>query len=179
MKRRASLLLAGVVLGACSGDDPADTERAVEVVAAELVATPRAEFRDDAAPRCIAEQVVERLGLERLGEVGLDVDRGTPPRLWQPELTEAEGDQVFAAYEHCIDFEQRDVEGFVEDDGLTEDQARCVSRAYRASGIPRAHALEPPHSTVAELTPERLAAHEDLDVFLTATKDACRDWIRE
>jgi hypothetical protein len=157
----------------------AETARAIEIVEAELLAVPRVDFRSDDEPGCVAEQVVTRIGLERLREVGLDVDAGTPPRLWQPELAEAEGDQVFAAYEHCIDFEQRDVDGFVEDDGLTEDEARCVSRAYRASGIPRIHGLEEPHGAPADLTPARRAAHEDLDVFLDAAKDACRDWIQE
>jgi hypothetical protein len=61
--------------------------------------------------------------------------------------------------------------------GLTEAQARCVSQGYRGSGIPRVHMLEPPHGTT--LGPDRLAAHEDLDVFLHGAEQACRDWITE
>jgi hypothetical protein len=70
----------------------------------------------------------------------------------------------------------RDVESYM-GDGLTEAQARCVSQGYRGSGIPRIHMLEPPHGTT--LGPDRLAAHEDLDVFLHAAEQACRDWITE
>ena len=107
---------------------------------------------------------------------GLDLETETPPTLWQPELTEAEGDMVYEAYDDCLDLERRDVESYMAD-GLTEAQARCVSQGYRGSGIPRVHMLEPPHGTT--LGPDRLAAHEDLDVFLNAATQACRDWITE
>jgi hypothetical protein len=171
---------------ACSDDEPAtqpdrpepgaDDAAAVEIIAADLLAVPRADFRaDDEAP-CVATRVVAELGLDRLEDVGLDLEAEAPPTLWQPELTEAEGDMVYEAYDACLDLERRDVEGYMAD-GLTEAQARCVSRGYRGSGIPRIHMLEPPHGTT--LGPDRRAAHEDLDVFLSAARQACLDWITE
>jgi hypothetical protein len=182
----AALAVALVVVPACTDDESAaqpersspgaDHAAAVEIVAAELLAVPRADFRADDEARCVATQVVAAIGLDRLEEVGLDLETETPPTLWQPELTEAEGDMVYRAYDDCLGLERRDVAGFMTD-GLTEAQARCVSQGYRGSGIPRVHMLEPPHGTT--LGPDRVAAHEDLDVFLNAAKQACRDWITE
>jgi hypothetical protein len=186
VRRVAALAIALVVVPACTDDESAaqndrsspgpDHAAAVEIITADLLAVPRAEFRADDEARCVATHVVAELGLDRLEEVGLVLETETPPTLWQPELTEVEGDMVYGAYDDCLDLERRDVEGFMTD-GLTEAQARCVSHGYRGSGIPRVHMLEPPHGTT--LGPDRLAAHEDLDVFLSAAKQACRDWITE
>ena len=183
MRRVAALAMALVTL-ACTHDGSAaqadrsspgpDDAAAVEVITADLLVAPRADFRADDEAHCVATHVVTDLGVDRLEEVGLELGTGTPPRLWQPELTEAEGDMVYDAYADCLDLERRDIEGYMTD-GLTEAQARCVSRGYRGSGIPRVHMLEPPHGTT--LSPDRIAAHEDLDVFLNAATQACRDWI--
>jgi hypothetical protein len=182
----AALAIALVVVPACTDDESeAQPERsslgpdhaaAVEIITAGLLTVPRADFRVNDEARCVATQVVAEIGLDRLEEVGLGLETETPPSLWQPELTEAEGDLVYGAYDDCLDLERRDVEGFMTD-GLTEAQARCVSHGYRGSGIPRIHMLEPPHGTT--LAPDRVAAHEDLDEFLDAAKQACRDWIKE
>ncbi|MGH9258319.1 MAG: hypothetical protein ACRD08_00235, partial [Acidimicrobiales bacterium] len=168
MRRVAALAIALVVVPACTDDESAaqpersspgpDSAAAVEIVTEELLAVPRADFRADDEARCVATQVVAEIGLDRLEEVGLDLETETPPTLWQPELTEAEGDMVYWAYDDCLDLARRDVEGFMTD-GLTEAQARCVSQGYRGSGIPRVHMLEPPHGNT--LGPDRVAAHED------------------
>lgn len=186
MRRVAALTLALVAVPACMDDGSAappddssagpDDAAAVEIITADLLMAPRADFRKDDEARCVATHVVTELGLDRLAEIGLELETGTPPTLWQPELTEAEGDMVHEAYAECLDLERRDIESYMTD-GLTEAQARCVSRGYRGSGIPRVHMLEPPHGTT--LGPDRLAAHEDLDVFLSAAKQACRHWITE
>jgi hypothetical protein len=186
VRRVVALAIALVVVPACTDDESAaqpersspgpDHAAAVEIITAGLQTVPRAEFRADDEARCVATQVVAEIGLDRLEEVGLGLDTETPPTLWQPALTEAEGDMVYGAYDECLDLERRDVEGFMTE-GLTEAQARCVSRGYRGSGIPRVHMLEPPHG--ATLAPDRVAAHEDLDVYLDVAKRACRDWITE
>lgn len=188
MRRTAALLVVSLLPLACSGSGssgarpepasgvaPDEPERAaaVELVADDLVAYPRADFQGDDEPRCVAEAIVDGVGLDRLREVGLDVDAGTPPRLWEPELTTDEGDLVYAAYDDCLDFRRRDIEGFTAE-GLTDAQAACVSDGYRASGVPRAHGLERPHAGA----PTRVEAHTHLEEFLEATKAACRDWIR-
>jgi hypothetical protein len=166
------LLGAAIVVACTSGGD--DEDAAVDVVVADMQAYPRADFRSDDERRCVAEQVVDAIGLDRLREVGLDVDQAGPPSLWQPKLTRAEGNAVYAAYDDCLDLEQRDVEAFMAE-GMSRAQALCASRGYRASGIPRVHTLEPPHTG----EPTRVAAHADLEAFLDAAKQACRDWIRE
>ena len=186
MRRVAALAIVLVLAQACTDDESAaqpersspgpDHDAAVAIITVDLLAVPRADFRADEEARCVATHVVAEVGLDSLEEVGLDLETETPPTLWQPELTEAEGDMVYEAYDDCLDLERRDVESYMAD-GLTEAQARCVSQGYRGSGIPRVHMLEPPHGTT--LGPDRLAAHEDLDVFLNAATQACRDWITE
>ena len=49
-------------------------------------------------------------------------------------------------------------------DGLTEAQARCVSQGYRVRHPVSTYS----GTTGTTLGPDRLAAHEDLDVFLNA-----------
>jgi hypothetical protein len=166
------LLGAAIAVACTSGDDGEDA--AVSIVAADMEAYPRAEFRNAGERRCVAEQVVDAIGLDRLREVGLDVGQARPPSLWQPKLTRAEGDAVYAAYDDCLGLEDRDVEAFMAE-GMSRAQALCASRGYRASGIPLVHTLEPPHTG----EPTRVAAHADLEAFLDAAKQACRAWIRE
>jgi hypothetical protein len=158
---------------AMAGESAGDRAAAVDVIAQDLLAYPRAEFTSDEEPRCVADAVVDGLGLERLTRVGLDIDTGKAPTLWQPELTEAEGDVVYAAYDDCLDFESSDIERFMAD-GLSRAQAQCASDAYRASGIPRVHGLEPPHTG----EPDSVEAHAHLEAFINATKTACRAWIQ-
>ena len=158
---------------AMPGESASDRAAAVDVIARDLLAYPRAEFTSDEDPRCVADAIVDRVGLERLTELGLDIETDDAPTLWQPELTEAEGDVVYAAYDDCLDFESSDIDRFMAD-GLSPGQARCASDAYRASGIPRVHGLEPPHTG----EPDSVEAHARLEDFINATKTACRAWIQ-
>lgn len=186
MTRLRPLLGLGVLLAGCHdsgpGDEGARTDRderddrdraaAVAVVAEDLEVYPRAQLRDDEEAACVAGAIVDGVGLERLAEVGLDVDAGTPPRLWRPEITEAEGRTVYAAYDGCLDLAGGDVEAYMAD-GLDREQAECASDAYRSSGIPQVHSVEPLHTD----DPTRAAAHGELEAFIEATKAACRAWI--
>jgi hypothetical protein len=149
-----------------------DRALGVEVVAAGLTDYPRAELRSDDEVRCVAEGIVDGLGIERLAELGLDVDAEEGPLLYGPDMTGDDADAVYAAYDDCLGFRRRDVEQFVAD-GLSEAEAGCVSDAYRASGIPRAHLVEPPHTG----EPDRIEVHDHLETFLEAAETACRDWI--
>lgn len=183
-RRGAALLLPAILLlsAACSDDDgggdgggAGEVDSAVvDVVARGLTALPRADFRDDEEPRCVAEAIVTVIETERLEELGLDVDGRTPPTLHGPDLTAEEGDLVYAAYDGCLDFESRDVENFTVD-GLTEAQARCVSGAYRGSGIPQAQLLE----RLPDGTMLQAEANAHLDSLLAAMRTSCRDWITE
>ncbi|HMG45247.1 MAG TPA: hypothetical protein VK611_28200 [Acidimicrobiales bacterium] len=189
-RRGAALLLPAILLlsAACSDDDGGGAgdgdggggragevdSAVVDVVARGLSALPRADFRDDEEPRCVAEAIVTVVEIERLEELGLDVDGRTPPTLHGPDLTAEEGDLLYAAYDGCLDFESRDVENFTAD-GLTEAQARCVSGAYRGSGIPQAQLLE----RVPDGTMLQASANAHLDSFMSALRTSCRDWITE
>jgi hypothetical protein len=174
--------LALIVAPACSSDgggastsstgDPGSTARAVDIVVVELTTEARADFRSPREARCVAGAIVEDFGIERLGQLGLDLDREIAPTLEIPGLREEERAQVGAAYDECLDATQRDIEGFMAD-GLSEPEARCVSASYRASGIPETHLTEPPHGVSTVDTEE---ARASLDTFLEAAKLACRLW---
>ena len=182
-RRPAALLLAILLLSAACSADGADgggngagevDPAVVDVVARGVAVQPRADFRDDAEPRCVAEAIVTVVETERLEELGLDVDGRTPPTLHGPDLTAEEGDLVYAAYDGCLDFTARDVENFTAD-GLTEAQARCVSAAYRGSGIPQAQLMERlPDGTLGQAE-----ANAHLDTFMAAVRTSCRDWITD
>jgi hypothetical protein len=170
LARVAVVVLLLALVAGCS--DGSEHDAAVALVAADLVAYPRAELRSDEESACVARGIVERLGIDRLEALGLDLGARQAPRLYGDDLTQDEGDEVYAAYDQCLDLGQRDVEGFMAD-GLTERQARCVADGYRATGIPRAHLTEPPHSG----EPSSVQGHADLEAFLEATKQACRSWL--
>jgi hypothetical protein len=155
-----------------SSGDASTTARAVDIVIVGLTTEARADFRSPREARCVAETIVEDFGLERLGQLGLDLDREVPPTLEIPGLHDDERAQVGAAYDACLDSMQRDIEGFMAD-GLSEPEARCVSASYRASGIPETHLTEPPHGVSTVDTEE---ARASLDTFLEAAKLACRLW---
>ena len=184
-RRRGAALLLAILLVAigCSDDDEGGNgggnggevdPAVVDVVARGVAVQPRADFRDDTEPRCVAEAIVTVFETERLEELGLDVDGRTPPTLHGPDLTAEEGDLVYAAYDGCLDFTARDVENFTAD-GLTEAQAGCVSGAYRGSGIPQAQLLERlPDDTLVQAE-----ANAHLDTFMAAVRTSCREWITE
>ena len=142
-----STVLVSVAVSACTSTaDGSDADGAAGVIAAELLAHPRADLETRDA-RCIADTVVENLGVDRLAELGLDVAEETAALLTVPPMTDDEGDEVYAAYDTCLDFTQGDVDNFVTA-GLSEAEAECASEHYRSSPLPQAHLLLENHDTV-------------------------------
>ena len=128
-QRGAALLLAVVVGAGCAartGDGSLTT-----VIADGLRSDPdRGELAfTRAEARCVAERVVDRLGEERLRDLGAD-------RTPLDELDFAADDRraVFIAVDGCVDLVAQ-VAGFLADDaGLPTAVARCVATRYVASG---------------------------------------------
>ncbi len=175
------MLLLGLTVACTDGDGKRatsaqrsdDDARAVEVTMLGLTAYPRADFESEHAVRCVAEGIVERFGVQRLEELGLDIATRTAPMLHVPGLTEPERHEVAAAYRACIDEGGGYVEGLIAE-GFSEPEARCVWAGYEATGIPDVHLTEAPHG-ISEVDTEIARAH--LDALLEAAKAACRDWL--
>jgi hypothetical protein len=146
----AAVALLGGALTGCGGDgdEPAATRaEAVAIVTDDLFAHARADPLSRQDARCMARAVVDDHGVERLTEVGLDLGRATPPELTVPPMTPREGDRVYAVFDDCLGFERRDIQSFGAG-GLTPAQARCASRHYRGSSLPRTHLLLRNHDEV-------------------------------
>jgi hypothetical protein len=175
---RSTVVVLALMAACSAGDDaPAssagsagstDDARAVEVITSALTAHPRAEFASQRDARCVAQAVVDALGIERLEQLGLDSDEQHAPELTVPPMTDADGDLVYAAYDECLDHEARDTESFTAN-GLAESEARCAHERYRASDLPRTHLLLQNHDDVP---------HEDLHAQVEAlwndAQAACR-----
>lgn len=152
--------------------EPRDRAHAVAVVSMGLTEYPRAAFEAESQVRCVATGIVNRFGIDRLQELGLDVDAQQGPRLYVPGLTERERGRVASAYDACIDPQGGFIDSLVAE-GLSTAEARCVFESYQASGIPTIHLTEAPHG-VSLVDTETARGH--LDEFLNAAKLACRDW---
>jgi hypothetical protein len=153
---------------ASGGTETHEADEAVEIIASAMGEHARADFRTDADARCVAQGVIDGLGVGRLEELGLDLTRRQGPELTVPPMTYGEGDLVYAAYDECLDFEARDVEAFVAS-GLTEPEARCAHRRYRGSPLPQRHALLQNHDQVPH--PE---LHAQVEALWNDAQAACR-----
>jgi hypothetical protein len=166
-------------LAACGAGDASSSEsgsntddgvvRAIDVVASDVLANARAAEVEPADARCVAEIVVEAVGVERLGKLGYDGDAETAPELTVPPMTDFEGDRVYSAFDTCLDFTSRDVENFIAA-GLTGTEARCASEHYRGSPLPRTHALLRNHD---ETPHEEL--HAQVEALWNEAQTRCRE----
>lgn len=121
-----SLALALGVLSACSDDGPSEADAAaIEALTGELSSAESRLETDDDEARCVAEAVVDDLGADRVEALEL--------RLLEPPLTAAEADDVYAAFEDCLELTDRLTESLSGD--LPADQARCGAEAYVESGL--------------------------------------------
>ncbi|MGY6501861.1 MAG: hypothetical protein ACXIVQ_13350 [Acidimicrobiales bacterium] len=152
MRARSLIVLLAIALASCNSDTPPtadDTERdqrpesldirARDVIAASLREVgendPNAlQFSSEEAA-CVADAVLLGIDVERLGELGLDVDTEDGPRLSRPPLTHEESDVVFGAYERCLDLRAQIGSLLASGGALDADSARCVADEYLASGL--------------------------------------------
>jgi hypothetical protein len=86
---------------------------------------------------CMTGATVDRLGVARLEETGLDAADDEPPKLTEPPLTAEEADALYAIYGQCTDLTAK-VAGFLAAEGaLSPETADCVAKRYEASGLLR------------------------------------------
>jgi hypothetical protein len=144
-----------------------DTVAAVEVIASDrdAITEPGAlHFTADEA-ECMAGRVVTALGVNRLRDVGLDLENGLPPDLSQPPLNAAEADIVYRAMEGCLDLPAQLADLFI-DGGTTTaaPTADCMAQRYLETELPRRALLAARHD------PE---LNTEIQRFLTLAQAAC------
>lgn len=141
---RRWLVVLGLVLVACSGssDDeegvelhstmPTGDPAAVDVIAAAVLADgqddPNALPFDEASSRCVAEALVLGFEPERLEELGLDVDAGAGPDLYEPPLTSEEADATYEIFDRCVDLVGELTEVFA---------SECIAQHYYDADVLR------------------------------------------
>ena len=84
--------------------------------------------------QCLADDVVEALGVERLETLGMDLAAGAAPVLTSPPLTTAEADTILASMVTCARMAQR-LAYTDQFDALPQSDANCVAEAYFDSGM--------------------------------------------
>lgn len=157
MRAMAVTVLVMFAVAACGSDTPGTAgparqqesgdPAARDVIAASLRAPgdddPNALQLSAEEADCAADAIAAEIGIDRLEEIGLDVEQQAAPRFSQPPLTTEEGDVVYGAYEECIDLVGQ-VTALVAADGSFDDEgAQCVAEEYLASGLLRESLLAP------------------------------------
>lgn len=121
-------LVTALLLASCSDDSgDGDDAATVDALAEELSGDEARISADADEARCVAEDVVDDLGADRVEEIEL--------RLVQPALTDDEADAVYEAFAGCIELVDQLTDSLA--DGMTAAKARCGAEAYVESGLLR------------------------------------------
>lgn len=132
MKTRALFIAGGLALSltltACGNDDEAT---AVENISAQMKESTDDEFpiEDDQAD-CVAEGIVDGVGVEKLQEYGLlDDNLEVDTTLGSVTMEKADADVTADALLSCTDAHAMLVEEMAGDDTMTQEQQDCLTEA--------------------------------------------------
>ena len=176
---RPLVLLAAFALGAagCGDDDPAaddglDAAEQAYVDEALEGFDPEEEApltEDDA--RCIATSMVERVGVERLVEVGLTPESFSSDDELPDGLDVADAQTIVRGIKGCIDFRDLFLEGFADDGSLSAEAQACLAEQFDDDLVER--------TMVVLLSEGETALDDDSGVGgeLTAAVKACPEAI--
>lgn len=120
----------------------------------------------DEGAGCLAERVVDNLGVARLEEFGYNVDtKAVPPAaIFKASLTEEEKSRTFSDLETCVDLPDLLSGLFASRTSWTPEQADCVAGLYVDSGV-----LERALFT----TGNSLQLNRAIDAVLAESAEAC------
>jgi hypothetical protein len=132
----------GVVTAACGGgegDDGAALSDAIADAMMEDAAEDSPFGREQA--ECFGDEVVERMGVDRLVAVGLsveDIERGAEPG--SVDLSDEDVSNMTDAVTECIDFGRLVVDQMTADMPLSDESADCLVAGINDAGFLRAFA---------------------------------------
>ncbi len=128
MRRRFVLVLAvGLLVAACGGggEDAAALSDAIADSLMENAGDDTTFEREQA--ECFGDEVVDRMGVDRLVAVGLsveDIENGADPG--SVDLSDEDIDAMTGAITACIDFGQLVVDGLAAEIALSDESASCL-----------------------------------------------------
>lgn len=135
MRRFVALIAASMLVLAACGDDgggglSAEEQAVAAAIAADASAGAEAgdPFSDPAAARCMAEGVVEDIGIERLAEIGVTAEGAEQERAFA-NMTDAEIDVVISHTLDCVDLEAVMTEQ-MQSQGLDAETAACFAEEF-------------------------------------------------
>lgn len=128
-------LLAGVVLTACGGDveeaAPASARQYVEAVASAWGKAGDTKVSEEQA-RCWGDKLVDRLGVDRIAEVGPPTEFGRRTvdlDLAELNLSQNEAQEVYDYFDSCGGNLSRDTDKLVGELGLPEETSECIGKS--------------------------------------------------
>ena len=134
----------GALVGACgSDDDDARDDAALEATIADVlvgVDDPSALQYTAAEASCVATDVVDAIGADRLRSLGVEEDDFVA--LTALDLTDEEGDVVYDALDDCLDL-QAQLAGMIGGPSVAQPVKDCAAERYIASGLFREALLTP------------------------------------
>lgn len=182
-RRSACLALLLLMAAACGGsgdesddgqdgaeDEATRRQSMLELVAGDIDAEddPNALDFGPAGADCFAARVVDDLGVERLEQLGYDVETGASPStaIFAAQLGEEEQARLFGALGDCVDLPAVLSQVFQRDIALPAPQADCVATTYLDSGL-----LE---RSLFSSEPDP-ALNQEIDDTLAAATESCAD----
>jgi hypothetical protein len=127
--RRLVLVLAfGLIVAACGGDGDGDAAALSDAIADAMMESVDADtpFERDQA-ECFGNEVVDRMGVDRLVAVGLsveDIEGGAEPG--SVDLSDEDVTNMTDAITECIDFGQLVVDEMTADLTISAESAQCL-----------------------------------------------------
>jgi len=116
-----------------------DNDRAVTILKQDVLKDndPNGISVTDSEADCVARATVDRLGIVRLEQMGMEVGPGTAPTLDEADLTSAEKDALFSIFDRCADFTSKLAALLIAGAQLSQAEATCVAERYEQSGLLR------------------------------------------
>ena len=138
MRRRFAFVLAlGLVVAACGGGGGDDAAAISDAIADAMMdnAGEETPFEREQA-ECFGDEVVDRMGVERLVAVGLSVEEieaGADPG--SVDLTDEDIDNMTGAISECIDFGRLVVDEMAAEIAISDESATCLADGINEADI--------------------------------------------
>lgn len=141
MRRLLGIAVVSVlVLAACGDDDggsgalSSDEQAFVDEAMEEFDAEDAAPLTEEEA-RCIAEEMVGTLGVDRLEDLGIEPSDFADDEAFPEGLTEDEATEVVDRWDECFDLSELFMQSIAQDQELSDEDRECLEDAFSADTL--------------------------------------------